>query len=242
MGDQQLRDYLHRLFDICYQINGIYFAHDTELYELKLNDGNYFLTSFLQKVLFNNLNSLPSFRLRIVSRQFCRSFIETYCSSATEDKDAINELFLSFLDVFLPYIQQRLTAMWNNLSPATNNDPQSQCSDEVIEECVCVLIARDFVDIIRYFLFKTIAQSHSVATGAGRKKNKATNGRTNSESMCEDTNGDIDQIDDWDEQSAANSGNNKLLNGVQEKMEYSDLFTYMIKMSRQRKWEHECEM
>ena len=41
------------------------FAHDTDLYYIKLNDENYFLTSFLQKILFENLNTLPSFRLRI---------------------------------------------------------------------------------------------------------------------------------------------------------------------------------
>jgi hypothetical protein len=71
IDDQRLRDYLHRLFDICYQINGMFFAHDTDLYHLKLNDENYFITSFLQKVIFENLNTLPSFRLRIVLRHFC---------------------------------------------------------------------------------------------------------------------------------------------------------------------------
>ncbi|CAF1464331.1 unnamed protein product, partial [Adineta ricciae] len=159
IDDQRLRDYLHRLFDICYQINGIYFAHDTELYSIQLNDETYFLTTFLQKILFQNFNTLPSFRLRIVLRHFCRLFVENYCSLPTADKDSINELFLTFLDVFLPYIQQRLTVMWNNLlttTTATTTCRQGECSDEVIEECVCVLITRDFVDIIRYFIFKTI--------------------------------------------------------------------------------------
>jgi len=51
--------------------------------------------------------------------------------------------------------------------------------------------------------------------------------------MCEEANGDLDQIDEWDEQFANNSISNKLLNNSQEKMDYSDLFMYMIKMSRQ---------
>jgi hypothetical protein len=229
IDDQRLRDYLHRLFDICYQINGMYFAHDIDLYYLKLNDENYFLTSFLQKILFENFNTLPSFRLRIVLRHFCRLFVENYCSSITIDKEVINELFLTFLDVFLPYIQQRLTIMWNNLLATTTNYQKGECSDEVIEECVCVLITRDFIDIIRYFIFKTIpGQSNSSLT---KKKNR----RHNSESMCDETNGDLDQTDEWDEQNANNNINNKLLNNSQEKIDYSDLFMYMIKMSRQSK-------
>jgi hypothetical protein len=53
--------------------------------------------------------------------------------------------------------------------------------------------------------------------------------------MCEETNGDLDQIDEWDEHVANNSINNKLLNNSQDKMDYSDLFMYMIKMARQSK-------
>ncbi|CAF2829542.1 unnamed protein product, partial [Rotaria sp. Silwood2] len=239
IDDQRLRDYLHRLFDICYQINGIFFAHDTDLYYLKLNDDNYFITSFLQKILFENLNTLPSFRLRIVLRHLCRSFVEHYCSLITLDKEIINELFLTFLDVFLPYIQQRLTTMWDSLLTTTINYQQGECSDEVIEECVCVLLTRDFVDIIRYFIFKTtiLGQANSTISGMNKKKNKIMNGHGHSESMCEETNGIsgyTDQIDEWDEQATNyNSISNKLLNGTQEKMDYSDLFTYMIKISRQ---------
>ncbi|CAF0989465.1 unnamed protein product [Rotaria sp. Silwood1] len=239
IDDQRLRDYLHRLFDICYQINGMFFAHDTDLYYLKLNDDNYFITSFLQKILFENLNTLPSFRLRIVLRHFCRSFVEHYCSLLILDKEIINELFLTFLDIFLPYIQQRLTTMWNSLLTTTINYQQGECSDEVIEECVCVLLTRDFVDIIRYFIYKTtiLGQTNSTISGINKKKNKIMNGHGHSESMCEETNGisgDTDQIDEWDEQATNyNSINNKLLNGTQEKMDYSDLFNYMIKMSRQ---------
>jgi len=229
IDDQHLRDYLHRLFDICYQINGMYFAHDNDLYYLKLNDNNYVLTSYLQKILFENFNTLPSFRLRIVLRHFCRLFVENYCSSITTDKEIINELFLTFLNVFLPYIQQRLTIMWNNLLITTNNSQQNECSDEVIEECVCVLITRDFNDIIRYFIFKTIPGQ----TNSNKKKNKITLGRNNSETMCEEINGDLDQIDEWDEQSANNNISNKLLNNSQEKIDYSDLFMYMIKIARQ---------
>ena len=47
--------------------------------------------------------------------------------------------------------------------------------------------------------------------------------------MCEET----DAIDEWDDQCLNVNISNKLLNGTQEKMDYSDLFTYMIKMSRQ---------
>jgi hypothetical protein len=234
IDDQYLRDYLHRLFDICYQINGIYFAHDTDLYYLKLNDDNYFLTAFLQKIIFENLHCLPSFRLRIVLRQFCRSFVENYCTLLTIDKDIINELFLSFLDVFLVYIQQRLTTMWNNLLIVTSNSQQDQCSDEVIDECVCVLITRDFLDIIRYFLFKTVASGPS--TTNTRKKVKASNGRQHSESMCDDGNGEFESIDEWDEQATNSSISNKLLNSTQDKIDYSDLFTYMIRMSRQSRF------
>ena len=237
VDDQRLRDYLHRLFDICYQINGIYFAHDTDLYYLKLSDETYFLTAFLQKILFENLSSLPSFRLRIVLRQLCRLFIENYLSLTNTDKDGIHELFLSFLDVFFPFIQQRITTMWNNLSLTMTNYQQGQCSDEVIEECVCVLITRDFLDIIRYFLFKTTATgpSNSSTGNAGKKKNRPTNGREHSESMCEDMSGDLDQNDEWDEPAATNGVSNRLLNGAQEKMDYTDLFHYMIKMARQCK-------
>ncbi|CAF1381303.1 unnamed protein product [Adineta steineri] len=236
VDDQRLRDYLHRLFDICYQINGIYFAHDTDLYYIKINDDSYFLTTFLQKILFENLNTLPSFRLRIVLRHFCRVFVENYYSSIDMDKEVINELFLTFLDVFLPFIQQRLTIMWNNLLATTNNYQQGECSDEVIEECVCVLITRDFIDIIRYFIFKTLppGQTISNANNTNKKKTKINNGRNNSESMCEEiNNGDLDQIDEWDEQVANNSISNKLMNNSQDKMDYSDLFMYMIKTSRQ---------
>jgi len=237
IDDQRLRDYLHRLFDICYQINGIYFAHDTDLYCLKLNDDAYFLTLFLQKILFEHLNSLPSFRLRIVLRQFCRLFVENYCSLITSDKEAMNELFLSFLDVFFPYLQQRLTTMWNQLSMTTVNTRSDQCSDEVIEECVCVLITRDFLDIIRYFLFKTIATGPANSTSTGgnamKKKNKNTVGRQHSESMCEEMNGDVEQIDEWDEQATNPNISNKVLNSTQDKLEHSDLFTYMVKTSRQ---------
>jgi hypothetical protein len=215
----------------------MFVAHDIDLYYLKLNDNNYFLTSFLQKILFENLSTLPSFRLRIVLRHFCRSFVEHYCSSSTFDKEIINELFLTFLDVFLPYIQQRLTTMWNNLLTTTINYQQGECSDEVIEECVCVLLTRDFVDIIRYFIYKptSIGQINSSSSNKNRKP-KPINGHRHSESMCEETNGisgDTDQIDEWDEQVINNSISNKLLNGTQEKMDYSDLFTYMIKISRQ---------
>jgi hypothetical protein len=51
--------------------------------------------------------------------------------------------------------------------------------------------------------------------------------------MCEEINGDLDQIDEWDEQSANNNISNKLLNNSQEKIDYSDLFMYMIKIARQ---------
>jgi len=230
IDDQRLRDYLHRLFDICYQINGMYFSHDNNLYYLKLNNDNYVLTSYLQKILFENLNTLPSFRLRIVLRHFCRLFVENYCSSITTDKEIINELFLTFLNAFLPYIQQRLTIMWNNLlTTTTNNSQKNECSDEVIEECVCVLITRDFNDIIRYFIFKTIPGQ----TNSNKKKTKIILGRNNSESMCDEINGELDQIDEWDEQFTNNSISNKLLNNSQEKIDYSDLFMYMIKISRQ---------
>jgi hypothetical protein len=122
------------------------------------------------------------------------------------------------------------------------NYQQGECSDEVIEECVCVLLTRDFVDIIRYFIYKTtttIGQVNSISSGITKnKKNKTMNGHHHHESMCEETNGisgDTDQIDEWDEQVTNNSISNKLLNGTQEKMDYSDLFTYMIRMSRQSK-------
>ncbi|CAF3305558.1 unnamed protein product [Rotaria socialis] len=240
VDDQRLRDYLHRLFDICYQINGMYFAHDADLYYLKLTDDNYFITTFLQKVLFQNLKTLPSFRLRIVLRHFCRSFVEHYCPLITLDKEIINELFLTFLDIFLPYIQQSLTTMWNSLLTTTINYQDGECSDEVIEECVCVLLTHDFVDIIRYFIYKTATttggQTNSTSSGTNKKKNKTMNGHAHSESMGEETNGtsgDTDQIDEWDEQTTSYGINNKLLNGTQEKMDYSDLFNFMIKMSRQ---------
>ncbi len=219
VDDQRLRDYLHRLFDICYQIHGMYFAHDHDLYYLKFPNENYFLTTYLQKILFENFHTLPSFRLRIVLRHFCRLFVENFCSSTiTIDQDIINELFLTFLKVFLPYIQQRLTFMWNHLL-TTNNSQSNECSDEVIEECVCVLITRDFNDIIRYFIFKTIP-------GQNKKKNKIS---TERENMSEDINGDFEQNEEWDEQLM----NNKSLNNSQEKVDYSDLFMCMIKMSRQ---------
>ncbi|CAF3541850.1 unnamed protein product [Rotaria sp. Silwood1] len=234
IDDERLRDYLHRLFDICYQINGMYFAHDTDLYYLKLNDNNYLLTTYLQKILFENFNTLPSFRLRIVLRHFCRLFVENYSSSINTDKEIIDELFLKFLNAFLPYIQQRLTTMWNNLLTTTMNYQQGQCSDEVIEECVCVLITRDFIDIIRYFIFKTISgQTNSSSINMNKKKNKINLARNNSESMCEETNGDLDQIDEWDEQTTYNNISNKLLNNSHEKLDYSDLFMYMMKMARQ---------
>ncbi|CAF1030840.1 unnamed protein product [Adineta steineri] len=239
IDDQRLRDYLHRLFDICYQINGMFFAHDPDLYYLKLNEDNYFITSFLQKILFENLNTLPTFRLRIVLRHFCRSFVEHYCSAITLDKEVTNELFLTFLDIFLPYIQQRLTTMWSNLLTTTILDyQQGECTDEVIEECVCVLLTRDFVDIIRYFIYKTTlpGQTNSTLSGNNKKKNKTMNGHNHSESMCEETNGisnETDHIDEWDEQVTNNSVYNKLLNGTQDKMEHSDLYNYMVKLSRQ---------
>ena len=235
--DQYLRDYLHRLFDICYQINGMFFAHDTDLYVLKVNDHDYFITLFLQKILFENLNILPSFRLRIVLRHFCRSFVEHYCSLLTLDKEIVNELFLTFLDVFLPYIQQYLTKMWNNILNTTVNYQQGGCSDEIIDECVCVLLTRDFVDIIRYFIYKTIisGQNNSISS---KKKSKLMNGYSRCESMSEETNGisgDTDQIDESDEQTISYNIGNKLLSGAQEKTDFTDLFTYMLKMSRQSK-------
>jgi hypothetical protein len=238
VDDQGLREYLHRLFDICYQINGIYFAHDSDLYVMKLNDDTYFLTIFLQKILFENLNSLPSIRLRIVLRQFCRSFVENYCSAATADKSATNEVFLSFFDIFFPYIQQRLTTIWNTLLTTTElSQQQGQCSDEVIEECVCVLITRDFLDIIRYFIFKTTHSTISNGLGSMKKKNKTNVGRQHSESMCEDVvgNGDLDQTDEWDDQVTTNGISNKLLNSTQDRLEYSDLFSHLLKMTRESK-------
>ena len=225
LDEQRLRDYHHRLFDICYQINGMFFANDLDLYHLKLNEQD-FVSQFLQKILFENLHTLPSFRLRIVLRHFCRSFVEHYCATSTADKEPINELFLQFLDVFLPYIQQRLTTMWNNLLNTTFNYQQGECSDEVIEECVCVLITRDFVDIIRYFIYKNTSTGQNTNGINKNKKNKPINGHHHSESMCEESN---DQIDEWDEQIGNSSITNR---GIQEKMDYSDLFSYMLKLSR----------
>ena len=230
---RRLRDYLHRLFDICYQINGIYFVFDNDLFYLKFNEDSYFLSVFLQKILFENLKSLPSFRLRIVLRQFCRLFVESYCSLENSDKESINELFLNFLDVFFPYLQQSLTTMWNNLLITTNNSKDGQCSDEVIEECVCVLITRDFLDIIRYFLYKANVNHQS---NSNKKKSKSIHVRQDSESMVDDINGEFDQIDEWDEQNTTHGISNKLLNSVQDKIEQSDLFVYMIKMARQSKF------
>lgn len=69
------------------------------------------------------------------------------------------------------------------------------------------------------------------------------NGHNHSESMCEETNGlsgDTDPIDEWDEQTTNNGISNKLLNGALEKLDYSDLFTYMLKMSRQSKFRSFC--
>ncbi|CAF1381593.1 unnamed protein product [Rotaria sordida] len=87
-------------------------------------------------------------------------------------KEIINELFLTFLDIFLPYIQQRLTTMWNSLLTTIINYQQGECSDEVIEECVCVLLTRDFVDIIRYFIYKTtiIGQTNLIKVEQKKKK------------------------------------------------------------------------
>ena len=202
----------------------MYFAHDHDLYFFKFPEDNSFLTSYLQKILFENFQTLPSIRLRIVLRHCCRVFVENYCSTTLVNQEPINDLFLSFLNVFLPYIQQRLTLMWNQLL-TTNIVEQNECSEEVIEECVCVLITRDFNDIIRYFIFKTIpGQSNST-----RRKNKTANER---ESMSEDINGDFEQNEDWDEASVNNNLNSKFSN-AQEKMDYSDLFTYMMKMARQ---------
>jgi hypothetical protein len=122
--------------------------------------------------------------------------------------------------------------MWNNLLTTTAmNARQNECSDEVIEECVCVLITRDFIDIIRYFIFKTIPGQ----TNVNKKKNKILLERNNSENMCEETNEDLEE---WDEQCANNNISNKLLNQSQEKIDYSDLFMYMIKMSRQGEFNH----
>jgi hypothetical protein len=130
--------------------------------------------------------------------------------------------------------------MWTNLLTATIDYQQGECSDEVIEECVCVLLTRDFVDVIRYFIYKiTIpGQSNSTLTGNNKKKGKTMNGHNHTESMCEETNGisgDAYQLDEWDEQITNNSMTNKLLNGTLDKMDYSDLFTHMIKLSRQSK-------
>jgi hypothetical protein len=222
----------------------MYFAHDLDLYQLKLNDDTYFLTTFLQKILFENLNTLPSFRLRIVLRQFCRSFVEHYCSSVIIDRDTINDFFLTFLDLFLPYIQQRLTSMWTNLLSNTSVDYQNgECSDEMIEECVCVLLTRDFVDIIRYFIFKASNSTSIIVNGQQKKKSKLINGHHQNDSMCDEINGinvdvDADHIDEWDEQTLntqTNSISNRLANGTQEKVDYSELFLYMMKMARQGK-------
>jgi hypothetical protein len=81
---------------------------------------------------------------------------------------------------------------------------------------------------------------NSTSTGTSKnRKGKMTNGHLHGESMCEETNGitgDSDQLDEWDEQAANYSISNKLLNGTQEKMDYSDLFTYMLKLFRQSKY------
>lgn len=185
----------------------------------------------MQKILFENLNSLPSFRLRIVLRQFCRVFVENYCSLSTIDKDLINELFLSFLDAFFRYIQQRLETMWTNLSMTSNTYQHGQGSDEVIEECVCVLITRDFLDIVRYFLYKTV---NNIQSSSIKKKVKPVHARHDSESMNDDApNGEFEQIEEWDDQTPNHVISNKVLNSIQDKIEHSDLFNYMLKMARQ---------
>ena len=73
--------------------------------------------------------------------------------------------------------------------------------------------------------FKTIpGQSNSTSINVNKKKNKINTGRNNSESMCEETNGDLDQIDEWDEQVTNNSISNKLLNNSHDKIESIVIF------------------
>ncbi|CAF1381665.1 unnamed protein product [Rotaria sordida] len=79
--------------------------------------------------------------------------------------------------------------MWNTLLTTIVNYQQGECSDELIEECVCVLLTRDFVDIIRYFIYKTTIIGQTNLIIRKKKKNKIRNGHGHSECMCEASNG-----------------------------------------------------
>ncbi|CAF0866997.1 unnamed protein product, partial [Didymodactylos carnosus] len=253
--EHQLHDYIHRLFDISYQLLGSYFVYDHDLYSMKtreltdnkLNEQQqeqYFLTSFLQTIIFENLNTIPPFRLRIILKHFCRPFIEHF-SLTTEfqtEQSSINDLFLSFLDIFLPYIQQRLRQMWQNLISNEQQSQQSQliyysCSDEVIEECLCVLLTRDFVDILRHFILKPIIsitnnkkQDNQRKTTITSTTNKILNG--NHEMSYLDDN-DIDTtVDDVVDNNNNEQFTNKQLNISNEKIDYSDLFLHLSKICR----------
>ncbi|CAF1253613.1 unnamed protein product, partial [Didymodactylos carnosus] len=251
--EYQLRDYTHRLFDISYQLLGSYFVYDHGLYSIKtkevtnnkLNDEQqeqYFLSSFLQTILFENLNTIPPFRLRIILRHFCRPFVEHFSLLIVPQpqQSSMNELFSSFLDIFLPYIQQRLRQMWQNLlsdevqQQSQQNQLNDSCvSDEVIEECLCVLLTRDFVDILRHFILKPIISVSGNKKQDNQRKistSKVSNG-THEMNYIEDN--DIDAtLDDVDNNNSNEQFTIKQLNISNEKIEYNDLFLYLIKICR----------
>ena len=107
------------------------------------------LATNLNMSVLNNLKSIPDFRLRAVNRSFLKSFIVN-CPV-----NCVQAVLLPVLKHFCPFAQAHLEQRWAYIKTVRENpnfDEDNTDSQEVLDDIIIRVMAREYIDIIKAIL------------------------------------------------------------------------------------------
>ena len=107
------------------------------------------LSSNLIMSVFNNIQSLPDFRLRAINRTFLKQFIVNCPVNCAQT------VLLPILRHLCPFVQTHLENRWNYIKTVRENpnfDEDNTDSQEVLDDIIIRVMAREYIDTIKAIL------------------------------------------------------------------------------------------
>lgn len=110
-----------------------------------------FAPSFAASV-FCHLDTIPDYRLRVMVKQFMKTFI--FCCPVSKQ----DSILLPIFGYFTPYMYERLSNKWKYLKECRENgklkDDDEEDSKELVEDFLNTLLSREYMEVIKSMLLK----------------------------------------------------------------------------------------
>ena len=137
----RLQNFLTELFDNIYHLLSHFSSNiGIEFYQQPNLAQNLCLS------VINNLPGIPDFRLRAIIRSFFKHFIVNCPVSC------YNTVLLPVLRQFCPFMQSHLNQRWTYIKTVRENpnfDEDNQDSQEVLDDIIIRVVAREYIDTIK---------------------------------------------------------------------------------------------